>query len=94
MFTSIINKEDICALSFPKNDVITDSILKHARLERLKTALILGNGFKHKVKIIFQADNGHKVMVNTTIWFVSDTHVSLKGGIIIPIRSIEEVIFS
>ena len=91
METPIINKENISKLSFPFNDVLNNTDEKQMRFEKLRTALVLGNGFKHKVKIIFR-DVNLKQMVETTLWFVSEKHIILKSGIVMPVGCIEEVI--
>jgi len=92
METPLINKENISKLSFPFSDVLNSIDEKHVRFEKLKTAMILGNGFKHKVKIIFR-DTRLKQMVETTLWFVSEKHITLKSGVVMPIGCIEDVIF-
>jgi hypothetical protein len=91
METPLIKKENISKLSFPFSDVLSSSDEKHLRLEKLKTAMILGNGFKHKVKIVFR-DTHLKQMVETTLWFVSEKHVTLKSGVVMPVGCIEDVI--
>lgn len=91
METPIIKKENISTLSFPFSDVLSSIDEKHLRLEKLKTAMILGNGFKHKVKIVFR-DINLKQVVETTLWFVSEKHITLKSGVIMPVGCIEDVI--
>lgn len=88
-----INKEQLSDLNFPYNDVLSTRDEQHVRLEKLKTALVLGNGFKHKVKIVFH-DTTKKNCVETTVWFVNDTHVIFKGGLIMPVTCIEDVFFT
>ncbi len=90
---SLINKENISGLVFPLTDVLQKIDEQHKRLEKLKTAMVLGNGFKHKVKIIFR-DLQERRVVETTIWFVSDSHVTLKSGLVMPISCIEDVVFA
>jgi hypothetical protein len=90
---NLINKETISELVFPFNDVLEKKDDQQKRLEKLKTAMVLGNGFKHKVKIIFR-DLHERRFVETTIWFVSDSHVTLKSGLIMPISCIEDVLLS
>jgi hypothetical protein len=53
--------------------------------------LLLGNGEKQKVKMVFETTEG-PLMVETTIWEISDFHIELKGGIDVPIGCIREVI--
>ncbi len=93
-----IKKENIVHLSFPIDDVIDNINKQHIRLEKLKQAMVTGNALKHKVKIYFvdefdrKESKPNKVkFVYTTVWFVSEKHVVLKGGIIIPINSIVDV---
>jgi len=91
-----IKKENIPLLQFPKRDVYETAIKKHSRLEKLKKAMVSGNALKHKVKIYFtdaKDKNEHSEIkhVQTTVWFVSDKHVVLKYGIVIPINSIIDV---
>jgi hypothetical protein len=91
METPIIKKENIAKLSFPFSDVLSSMDEKHLRLEKLKAAMILGNGFKHKVKIVFRDVNLQQA-VETTLWFVSEKHIILKSGVVMPIGCIEDVI--
>lgn len=90
---NLIGKETIQGLKFPFEDVLDKTEDRQVRLEKLKTALVLGNGFKHKVKITFK-DSYDVRIVETTVWFVSDTHITLKGGTIMPISCIIDVSFS
>jgi hypothetical protein len=61
------------------------------RLDKLKTAMVLGNSYKSKCNIVFEDINGLK-NVETTIWMANDMHIVLKGGIILPISCIRDVI--
>lgn len=53
--------------------------------------MVLGNSYKHKVKIFFKDLKSIK-KVETTVWFVDDKHVALKEGIILPKKSIYKII--
>jgi len=53
--------------------------------------MLLGNIDKVKCKIIFHAQEGDNC-VETTIWAVTEKHVCLKGGVLLSISSITEVI--
>lgn len=90
---NIVGKEAISGLKFPVVDVLEKTEQRQARLEKLKTALVLGNGFKHKVKITFKDSESMRV-VETTVWFVSESHITLKGGTVMPISCIQDVSFS
>jgi hypothetical protein len=59
---------------------------------KLEEATRLGNGYHHKVGIIFQDDEGLK-RINTTIWATGQKYICLKGGMWIPIDHIVELKF-
>jgi hypothetical protein len=56
----------------------------------LNRALILGNAYRRKIKLIFETTDGIK-QVETTIWAVTEQNVVLKGGKFIPINAIIKV---
>jgi hypothetical protein len=56
----------------------------------LQKAAWLGNTAKHKVTLCFEA-GGELYEVETTVWSVTDTHVGLKGGLVLPVVSIHHV---
>ena len=85
-----IKKEDIKRLKFPKKEVLSDKDKKARRTIKLINATRLGNIEHYKVKIIFEDDNGLK-MVHTTIWATTEKNISLKAGITIPINRIREI---
>lgn len=91
METTSIKKEDIGKLNFNKNEVLTctDKIAK--RYNILKHSAVLGNSYKHKLKIIFHSLEGRWI-VYTTIWFASESFIQIKGGIVIPVNVIEDII--
>lgn len=90
MEAQLIKKEDIANISFMPSQE-SDIQKRLDILKRLKRAETLGNAFKSKCKIYFRDTFGLK-KVETTIWMVSDKYVNLKGGRVIPIDSIENVI--
>lgn len=59
--------------------------------ERLTKACANGNNRKVKYKITFYTNNG-RMKVNTTIWSVGNSFITLKENIYIPIKSIINVI--
>ena len=81
-----IEKENIDALIFNYNHHKRSSELKPL----LKKGEILGNAFKHKVQIAFNAIEG-KFKVNTTIWATTEKYIVLKGGVCIPIDCVEYI---
>lgn len=59
---------------------------------RLEYAVRLGNEFKGKTHITFETTQGPK-SVETTIWSITDRHLHLKGGMLIPLESIIDIHF-
>ncbi len=88
---TVIDKETVCNLSFPKDDVLSSIEERRKRRVELDRALILGNVDHSKVKIYFTDNDGYK-QVETTIWAVTEERIILKSGMVIPIRRIHEVI--
>lgn len=86
-----IEKEKIPNLSFSKKEVLTDPEERMKRLNDLFRSQTLGNLHQSKVKLTFEADDNHIYQVDTTIWAVGNSFVSLKGGINIPINSILKI---
>ena len=86
-----VQKEKIIGLEFVEREVLNSDTDTKKRKADLYRAMVLGNLYHVKTKIIFEASDGiHKV--ETTVWATTDSFVSLKGGITIPIKCIHEVI--
>lgn len=83
----IVQKENIHALKFPKNEVLQLASEMQERFNDLRRALYLGNIEHAKIKIFFE-DSLSKKVVETTVWAVTDTSVILKRGVGIPIHRI------
>ncbi|NRA10348.1 MAG: hypothetical protein HRT57_00160 [Crocinitomicaceae bacterium] len=84
---TLIDKENISTLNFRTKT----SIQQHPQLmQQIKKATRLGNGYRGKVLIYFEDDNGLKC-VSTTIWAHGVKYICLKGGVWIPIRRIVEI---
>lgn len=88
-----IAKEQVASLHFAHHDVLPETDRK-IRSYNLQKALTLGNAYHGKVHIVFETESGQDLEVDTTIWAVTDTHISLKGGVAIPINAIKDVIFA
>lgn len=88
---TVIDKEFVRDLSFPKEDVLDTPEQRRQRRLMLDRALILGNVDHSKVKIYFTDDESLK-QVETTIWAVTEERIILKSGMVIPIRRIHEVV--
>ena len=87
-----VEKEHIASLRFPVVEVISDHSKQTKRMRDLELATTLGNVDHGKITIVFEDDEGLK-MVTTTIWATTDTRIILKGGVVIPISRIHEVRF-
>ena len=85
-----IEKENIEALKFPSNEVLTDEKLIEERNSELTRALSLGNLEHTKIKIYFEDDQSRK-LVETTVWGVTDKRVILKQGVVIPINRVHKI---
>ena len=89
---TIVAKENITQLTFPKSDVLLSELKQSERKRRVVRAMKLGNNKKFKVKIIFEDIDGLK-KVETTIWGVTEKNIILKKGTLIPIERIHEIKF-
>ncbi|MGP8214538.1 MAG: hypothetical protein ACLQQ4_03135 [Bacteroidia bacterium] len=86
-----IEKETIEKLHFPEEEVLLTGEQINGRLYEAERAAKLGNYFKDKVKIIFEDNEGMK-MVETTIWGVTDRKLLLKRGISLPLYRVHDII--
>lgn len=79
----LITKEQIPGLH------IVPAFVDHSEQweRRLKYSCRLGNEFKGKSTITFETTDG-PFAVETTVWAVTDKHLSLKGGLSIPLSSV------
>lgn len=87
-----VQKEQIPQFHFPNQEVLRDKPEIFDRLKSLQLATTLGNIDHQKISILFQDEAGFK-MVSTTIWSTCDTHITLKGGAMIPINRIYGINF-
>ena len=84
------NKEDISNLHFPNDEVLMTPEAIDQRKNLLERAVVLGNTFKGKAKLVFEDDEQVR-QIETHIWGLTDKRVILKQGIVIPIHRIHEV---
>ena len=87
---SPVQKEEVNLLSFPNEEVLLNTEAIEQRRIVLERAVVLGNTYKGKTKIIFEDREGTK-QIETHIWGLTDKRVILKQGIVIPINRIHEV---
>jgi hypothetical protein len=81
-------KEHLGQCTFAQGDVLKTTQDKVQRNRKLQNAMILGNSYHHKVKILFQLADGQLCQVETTVWEADDRHLSLKGGHTIPVSAV------
>ena len=60
--------------------------------EKLDYSVRLGNEFKGKTSITFNTTEGPRT-VHTTVWSLTENHIQLKAGVLIPLNSIINVHF-
>ena len=89
---TLVEKENVSQMSFPKSDVLLSENKQNERKSRVVRAMKLGNNKKFKVKIIFEDVESLK-KVETTIWGVTEKNIILKQGTLIPIHRIHEIKF-
>lgn len=89
---SKIEKEQLPGFSFQEGEVLIDEDLIKRRWRELNRGMTLGNLHKAKTKIIFESKEAELFQVDTSIWSITPLYVILKGGVLIPIKSIHEVI--
>lgn len=87
---SPIEKEDISRLIFSNDEVLMSPEAIEQRRIQLEQAVVLGNTYKGKTKIVFE-DTESIRQIETHIWGLTDKRVILKQGIVIPIHRIHEV---
>ena len=86
----IVQKESLKASIFPREEVLKSKESAIERRSMLERATILSNLYHNKVAIVFEDNDGSK-MVDTTIWATTDAAIMLKGGIVIPIHRIHSI---
>lgn len=83
-----IEKESIPTLRFPQEDVLTDKADLARRSADAERASRLGNGYQGKLDIFFQTADGQPKRVQTTVWGAHPEYLTLKAGIMLPLRAV------
>lgn len=86
MFENLIPKEEVANQQIIRAEEDNSVYWK----ERLDYAVRLGNEFKSKTTITFNTTEGPK-SIETTVWSLTENYISIKGGILIPLKSIIDV---
>jgi hypothetical protein len=89
---TLIEKEAISGVKFPRHEVLKNREDILQRNSDLQKAMVLGNMEHNKIRITFETEDGIRV-VETTVWAATETEVSLKGGVNIPLHVIYKVSF-
>lgn len=84
----IIEKDDIAALQFSQDDVLTDPAAILQRRHDAERATSLGNNYQSKLDIYFKTADGAVKRVYTTVWAAHHEYLTLKAGISLPLRAI------
>lgn len=90
MSIPVIPKEEVAKFKFVPHDVLTSDLERQERFHKLEKAMLLGNGYKAKVKITFETIEGVR-KVETTVWEASEDQLLIKGDTMIPIHAILDV---
>jgi len=86
-----VPKEMIGQSPFASQEVLSSPADMERRKFYLHKALALGNLYRNKVALTYRLVDGSSQRVVTTVWAVSENHVTLKGGRNLPIHAISEV---
>ena len=88
----LIPKEEVANLKFPRAEISKTNEQVAALRKKLEQATALGNIEHAKIKIVFEDQEGPK-MVETTIWATGEKNIVLKQGMTIPINRIVDIDF-
>lgn len=77
-------------MSLFRFQLITTKIMKEGKEIKLRRALILGNFYDKKVRIVKALNEGYEVIIDSVIGLKSDI-VLTKGGRSIPTNSIKTI---
>ena len=86
-----VDKSQIADLSFRKEEIL-DIADQAIRSHNLSRALRLGNAYKRSVLVQFETVDYEPMETEATIWTVTEKYIMLKGGAVIPIRAIFNVV--
>jgi len=86
-----IPKEQLADIRFAREEVLPHVDEIKLREMDLTRALILGNLEHQKVKLFICDEELNFLLVETTIWAVTDSRVCLKGGLNVPKQAIVQV---
>lgn len=85
---SLIDVANATAMQFAKTDVLFDKAQKAERKHELFRAMLLNYTEHQPVKIFFRNNLFELMGVECAVIALTDEHVMLQSGIIIPVQSI------
>ena len=88
-----INKEQVATERFGRADVLAGLVERQHRRWEVSRAVALGNAYHGKVDIFFQTADGSTKRVQTTLWAADSEHLTLKAGVMLPLRAVLGVAF-
>lgn len=83
-----VAKETIPTLHFSQTDVLTTPEERRLRRFDADRACALGNNDHGKLDIYFKTADGDVKRVQTTVWGVHESYLTLKAGVTLPIHAI------
>jgi hypothetical protein len=90
-FKNRVNKKNVRVnAKYSLNDVLLSQEEVELRQHNLSHAMKLGVSFKQNVKLYYKESNLHKC-IETVILFVNSDHVTVRGGDVLPVKSIYKV---
>jgi hypothetical protein len=84
-----IEREQLKECAFKKPANSDDQELRE-RNKHLYLAMLMGNNFESKVRIVFNTIEGYREIF-TTVWATTEKFILLKGGNYIPLEAIASV---
>jgi len=83
-----VEKEIIPDLQFAPGDVVADQAAQERRRVDAERASRLGNAYHGKLDIFFQTADGQTKRVQTAVWGAHPEYLTLKAGIMLPLRAV------
>ncbi len=86
-----LNLENLSGVRFARQEVLEDNMRIHNRTYNLRRAVLLGNLYKRKVMLKIRTVEGIVRNVEARVWAMGSEYISLRGGLSVPIKSVEDV---
>ena len=86
----MIAKEDIRSLGIGHRAAAIGEEERSLLRGKVERAALLGNGYKSKVRIVFETVEGPRA-VETTVWSADDKGIALKSGLFIPMDALYDI---